>query len=301
MDELFVANIPDLAQWGELKSYLQDEPRPHLCTTLEVTVDQSSPQYDRIVQEMAVSIASARLPRHYLDIWKNKVSSQRELSPEDRLLIARALARGICHLNNSSQHETPTCTEEHFKGHIVEVLLYCLRVYVRNNGNDKPCIFQPPFPKATPTTGGIDLLEIGETEGEFYFHIWECKGTDGSVISAFRIAAKHLCDPESTSYQSFMETYRCLIENDLLRTNDSLNDYVVDMPRKFYSPSPDSSKRLGATIGTGSNYTLSCTHSFSEKIGDSVGSGHINCQTVIIKIIDFPQFRQDVFQYLWNI
>jgi len=50
MDKLFVENIPDLAQWGELKSYQQDQPRPHLCTTLEVTIDQSSPQYQHMVQ-----------------------------------------------------------------------------------------------------------------------------------------------------------------------------------------------------------------------------------------------------------
>lgn len=301
MDELFAANIPDLAQWGELNSRLQDAPRPHRCNILEVTIAQNSPRYNRIVQEMAVSIASARLDRHYLDIWKHKVIDNQELSSEDRLLIVKALSRGVCHQSNSDQQETPTCNEEHFKAHIAEVLLYCLRIYIGNHGNDKPLMFQPPFPKATPTTSGIDLLEVGKAEDEFYFHIWECKGTDGSVTTAFRAAAKQLCDPESTSYQSFMETHRCLIENDLLNTDDSINDYVASMPRKFYSPSPDNSKRLGATVGTGSNYTLSCTHSFSEKIGDSVINDHTNCQAIIVKIINFPQFRQDVFNYLWNI
>jgi len=165
----------------------------------------------------------------------------------------------------------------------------------------KPLIFVPGKPKANPASGGIDLLEIGETKESYYFQIWECKGTDGSVTASFTEAADQLCSASGTAYQGFMEAHRCLLESDALKADRRLKDFAREMPHKFYGHVPHKSKRLGGVVGSGSNYKNSCWHPFLNKVNGSITNGHYNCQTVVIRIVNFPQFRKDVFDYLWNI
>jgi len=223
------------------------------------------------------------------------------LSKKNRIIIARALARGTCRSGSNWRCGIPVCNDDHFLGHMVEVLLFCLRIYLAKNGHVHPHIFEPPRPKASSATPGIDLLEVGETGSGYYFLIWECKGTDGAVKAALVEAANQLSGSDSTAYQSFMEAYRCLQGSELLRADRPLATFVSEMPRRFYASPAHSSKRLGGAVGTGSNYTTSCVRSFPRKIDDSVSNSHAHCQVVIIKIVDFSQFREDVFRHLWNI
>ncbi len=301
MDALFVANVPDISQWGTLRLDRYDTPRPHLCRTLEITLCRGSSDYMRIVHEVARSIASARLDAHYLDLWDKAALLKEKLSKKNRMIIARALARGTCRSGDNWRCGNPVCNDNHFLGHIVEVLLYCLRIYLAKNDRVHPRIFEPPRPKASSVTPGIDLLEVGETNSGYYFLTWECKGTDGDVRVALVEAASQLCESDSTAHRSFMEAYRCLQGSDFLKDDSSLAAFVSEMPRRFYESPPHSSKRLGGVVGTGSNYTTSGISSFSKEIDNSVVSGHAHCQVVIIKIADFHKFREDVFQGLWNI
>jgi hypothetical protein len=301
MDALFSAKVPDIPSRGSLKSKRPDTPIPHYYRTLEFTLAQGTAEYSYLVYDMALAIACARLNHSYLRLWQNAVTGKRRLSNVDRQAIAYALARGICHSGYSGLNKPPKCNDDNFKGHIIEVLLFCLRVYLHRKGNAKPIIFVPSKPKANPASGGIDLLEIGETKDSHYFQIWECKGTDGSVTASFTQAAVQLCSSNGTAYQSFMEAYRCLLEGDVPKSDGSLKAFIEEMPRRFYGSPPHRSKRLGGVVGSGSNYKSSCCHSFLNKINGSITNGHYNCQTVIIRIADFPQFREDVFNYLWNI
>ena len=301
MDALFSANVPDIPSRGSLKSKRSHLPIPHSYRTLEFIVARGTAQYSHLVHDMAVAIACARLDPNYLRLWQIAVTGTQSLSKNDRQAIAYALARGICHSGYGGLGKPPKCNDDNFKGHIVEVLLFCLRVYLHRKGHASPLIFVPGKPKANPASSGIDLLEIGETRYSYYFQIWECKGTDGSITASFTEAAEQLCSSSGTAYQGFMEAHRCLLESDLLKTDGRLKTFVGEMPRRFYGSPPHNSKRLGGVVGSGSNYRDSCCHPFLNKINGSITNGHYNCQTVVIRIANFPQFREDVFNYLWNI
>lgn len=298
MDSLFVANVPDLSQWSTLHTRRYNHPRPYLCRTLEFTIQEGSPRYMDNVHEMARSIASARLDSHYLHLWNRAVRRLARLTSTDRIVIARALARGICRSGSDWRRGVPQCNDDHFKGHIVEMLLFCLRVYLMRNGGAHPCLFEPPRPKASSATGGIDLLELGKTRDGYYFQVWECKGTDGGVSGALVTAANQLCASDSTAYQSFMEAHRSLQVNYL---SNALANFVREMPRRFYESPPHRSKRLGGAVATGSNYMASDTQSFARTVDGLVTNGHVHCHVVIVKIANFPRFREDVYQHLWNI
>jgi len=300
MDALFTANVPDIPKSGSLKYEQADVPIPHSYRTLEFIIVPGTAQYSHLVHDMALAIACARLNQNYLHLWQRAVTGKQGLSRNNKQAIAYALARGICHSGYSGPNKPPKCNDDNFKGHVVEVLLFCLRVYLYRKGHARPLIFVPGKPKANPASGGIDLLEIGKTQHSYYFQIWECKGTDRSITASFTKAADQLCSSNGTAYQSFMEAHRCLLENDALETDGHLKTFAREMPRRFYG-SPHKSKRLGGVVGSGSNYRNSCWHPFLNKVNESVVNGHSNCQTVVIRIVNFPQFRKDVFNYLWNI
>jgi hypothetical protein len=301
MDALFTANVPDIPKGGSLKYKRLDVPIPHSYRTLEFIVAPRTPQYSRLVHDMALAIACARLNQNCLRLWQRAVMGTQKLSEVDRQAIAYALARGICHSGYAGPDKPPKCNDDNFKGHIVEVLLFCLRVYLHKMGNASPIIFVPGKPKANPASGGIDLLEIGETKGSYYFQLWECKGTDSSVTASLTQAAEQLCSPSGTAYQSFMEAYRCLLERDACKSDQPLKAFIGEMPRRFYGSPPHRSKRVGGVVGSGSDYTESCCHRFLERVNGLIINGHNNCQLVVIKIVNFPQFRKDVFSHLWNI
>ena len=251
---------------------------------------------------VARSIASARLDERYLKLWENVVTGKGGLSDGERAILARALSRGICSSGTCSPTEVPERSDDHFKGHLVEVLLFSLRVHLANKGHADPKMFEPGHPKASPATPGIDLLEVGETAKGYYFHIWECKGTDKNTTSAMADAAAQLCTSNGTAYQGFMEAYKCLQENGLLTTNGPLASFVREMPRMFYDCPRHAAKRLGSAVATGTDHAIQ--HSiatFAEKVGCEVADGHPHCQPVVIRIPDFEHFRGDVFRHLWNI
>lgn len=301
MDALFVANVPDLSGWGNLSFNKQDAPRRHLCRTIDITVQQGAPDYTRIVHEVAHSIASARLDNHYLKLWEEAVVNKRRLSKSEREIIARALARGVSRSGSTSMNTVPLRNDNLFMAHLVEVILFCLRVYLANSGHARPQIFEPPRPKASPATPGIDLLEIGEGKQGYYFHIWECKGTDANARAALAEAASQLCAENGTAYQGFMEAYRCLQMNNILGVDKTLAEFVSNMPRMFYGSSTHRSKRLGGIVGTNSNHAASHADSFANRVGNSAAGQYAHCQVVVVSIAKFPQFREDVFQHLWNI
>lgn len=299
MDRVFLANIPDISRWGTLKTTTSIQPRQHTYHTLMVTVNSSAASYRNVVNEMAVLIAAARLSQEYLSLWSNAVARRVTLTEEDRKLIGRALARGTCRSRSDWQHSIPPCNDDHFKGHLVEVLLFCIRIYLDRNGTSDIRIFQPPIPKMNSATGGIDLLEVGQISSDYYFHVWECKGTDTDLVAAFGEAAAQLCASDGTAHQGFMEAHRCILARNL--RDRPLVQFIRDMPRKFYCTPAHNSKRLGGAVGTGLSFNTKNIEDFSRKIGVSATNTHANCQAIIVRIIDFPQFRKDVYQYLWNI
>jgi hypothetical protein len=301
MDTIFVTNVPNIPSRGSLTSTQSDTPIPHTYRTLEFTVAPGAVEYPDWVHDMALAIACARLDSHYLSLWEGAVTGKQALSEDDKKAIAYALARGICHSGYGGPGYPPKCNDDNLKGHMVEVLLFCLRVHFRRKGVASPIIFVPGKPKANPASGGIDLLEIGETKESYYFQIWECKGTDGSVTASFTEAADQLCSSSGTAYQSFMEAHRCLLDSEVLKADERLKDFAREMPHRFYGSIPHKSKRLGGVVGSGSNYKNSCWHPFLNKINGTITTGHSNCQTVIIRIANFPQFREDVFNDLWSI
>jgi hypothetical protein len=235
MDSFFVAQVPDLSRWGTLGSGRQNTPRPYMSRTLDITLLRGTPEYANVVNGVARSIATARLDNHYLHLWDEATAGKGELSENDQLVLTQALSRGICSSGARRPGEVPQCNDDNFKGHLVEVMLFCLRVYLANRGNVHPHVFEPPRPKVNPATPGIDLLEVGETTNGFYFQIWECKGTDSDAGAALRHAAIQLCATDGTAYQGFMEAYCCLQMSDVLRSNDSLAQFISEMPRMFYA------------------------------------------------------------------
>lgn len=96
MDTLFVTNVPDLSKWGTLRSVSSDTPRPYLCRTLDITIQQSTPEYTKMIYEVARSIASARLDSYYLNLWDEATARKTSLSKDDQSALTQALARGIC-------------------------------------------------------------------------------------------------------------------------------------------------------------------------------------------------------------
>jgi hypothetical protein len=97
MDALFTANVPDIPKGGSLKYKRLDVPIPHSYRTLEFIVAPRTPQYSRLVHDMALAIACARLNQNCLRLWQRAVMGTQKLSEVDRQAIAYALARGICH------------------------------------------------------------------------------------------------------------------------------------------------------------------------------------------------------------
>jgi len=170
MDTLFLTNVPNIPNWGSLISKQSNVPIPHAYRTLDFIIARGTAHYTDWVHDMALAIACARLDPQYLRLWQEAVTGKQGLSKDDRQAIAYALARGICHSGYSGLDKSPKCNDDNFKGHIVEVLLFCLRVYLHRKGHARPIIFVPGKPKANPASGGIDLLEIGETQHSYYFH-----------------------------------------------------------------------------------------------------------------------------------
>jgi hypothetical protein len=300
MDALFAANVPDLSAWGTFVHVKRSTPRKHLHRSLDISVQASAPNYQQIIHELSRCIASARLDIQYLQLWENAVNGTIHLSTNDQSLIARALARGICAAGTVTPTSIPVCNDDHFKGHLVEVIHYCIRIFLLNTGKAHPLIFEPSLPKASPTIPGIDLLEVGGIDGRFHFFVWECKGTDASAVTALNKAAAQLCSPEGTAQQSFMEAYRCLQTADILNHDHNLAQFVAEMPRAFYDASANEAKRFGGMVGTSMGSPVSVT-SFVGGVGDSVSDSHQHCQVVVVRIKDFDQFRRDVFGHLWNI
>lgn len=196
MDKLFADNVPDIGQWGKFQENQYTNPRRYIFTLLEITPEPGSPRYLQVVQEMACAVANARLPGSYAEPWKKAVEGRVRLTDEEREPIARALMRGICRSGSDWRQGVPPCNDESFKAHLAEVLLYCVRIYLLERGGG-PLIFQPPTPKMNPNSPGIDLLEVGRTGRGYYFHVWECKGTDESVAGALAEAANQLTSPQS--------------------------------------------------------------------------------------------------------
>ncbi len=301
MDELFVTNVPDLTKWGTLSGIPVNDPRPYHCHTLEITISPGAPNYDDVVCEVARSIACARLNNHYLMLWDEATTNRTPLAGEDQFVLIQALSRGICSPGTRNLGEIPPCNDDHFKGHLVEVLLYCMRAYLAKSGEAHPCIFEPPYPKAISASPGIDLLEVGGIDDELYFQVWECKGTDGDARAALRDAADQLCVSNGTAYQGFMQAYRCLQTNDSVVRDSPLFQFINRMPRMFFQVPAHDSKRFGGAVGFNTDDSSSPANSFATKVNNAVGPSRKHCQVVLFKIANFPQFRKDVFQQLWSI
>ena len=95
-----------------------------------------------------------------------------------------------------------------------------------------------------------------------------------------------------------MEAHRSLqAPND----DEDLVDFIVRMPRLFYGSSPHRAKRLGGIVASGKPHSSDASATFAEKVGTTVASSRVNCQAAIIHIVDFPQFRDDLYEHLWNI
>lgn len=300
MDSFFATHVPDISLWGTLKTEPLTGSRNYLCKRLNISISPSSPNYSDVVHEVARSIASARLRERELRLWEEAVLFSETLRADDQEVIARAVTRGICKSGSDWRLGVPTWNEDHFKGHLVEVLLFSLQIFLSSGLGNKLHIFEPARPKAVTATGGIDLLEVGEHKGEYYFHVWECKGTDVDVRGAYSDAAKQLVSPTGTAYQGFMEAYRSLQITDTIASNTSLMNFIRAMPKIFYASSHPQ-KRLGAVVASGPTITSADLQGFARVVGSTVSGDYHHCQVIVIQINDFPQFRKDVYQHLWNI
>jgi hypothetical protein len=303
MDPVFVANVPDISSWGTFHIQKHNSPRKYMSGFLDITLKPGAPLYEKVLHDIAKAITSSRLKGTELSLWESAVLGSAKLSDENRNIIAAALARGITESDRDWSKKRPRWSEDHFKGHLVEVLLYCLRCNAGCTGGLKPIVFQPSRPKIMSGTPGIDLLEVGKVGGKYYFQIWECKGTDGEAKPALSAAGKQLTEMKETAYQGFMEAYRSLIENPIISKDTSLNAFITDLPHLFYRatiPPPDA-KGLAGIVGTGSNADSSHTEIFAAVVGGAVAGHHVNCNAVIIKIDNFSKFRKDLYNHLWNI
>lgn len=300
MDSFFAAHVPDISQWGTLKLETLKGSRKYLCKKLSISISSSSPNYADVVHEIARSIASARLRERELRLWEEAVLFSENLNADDQEVIARAITRGICKSGSDWRLGVPTWNDDNFKGHLVEVLLFSLQIFLSSGTGNKIHIFEPSRPKAMTATGGIDLLEVGEYKGEYYFHVWECKGTDVDIRGAYSDAAKQLVSSTGTAYQGFMEAYRSLQSTDTITHNSSLMSFIDDMPKIFYG-STHPQQRLGAVVASGPTITSTDSQGFARLVGSTVSDDYHHCQVIVIQINDFPQFRRDVYQHLWNI
>lgn len=293
-------HVPDISGWGAIKIEPIAGSRKYLCKRLNITISTSSSNYWDVVHEIARSIASARLRERELRLWEEAVLFSESISAEDQEAIARAITRGICKSGSDWRSGVPIWNEDNFKGHLVEVLLFSLQIFLASTTGSKLHILEPPRPKAMTATGGIDLLEVGEYKGDYYFHVWECKGTDVDVRGAYSDAAKQLVTSTGTANQAFMEAYRSLQITDSILRNSSLMNFIRKMPRIFYA-SCHPQKRLGAVVASGPSITSKDSQVFARLVGSTVSDDYHHCQVIVIQIDDFPQFRKDVYQHLWNI
>lgn len=302
MDQLFINNVPDVLSWGEYQSRNFTEPRQYKRRTLTITVDADDENYQEIVNELALSIANARLSEQYLEIWRLAAFEEQPCSQQDREIIARALKRGISESGADWMHEAPAMNVEAFKGYVAEVLHYCIRVNLQQRGVARPILYEPPRPKESSGTPGIDLLEIGGNYENFYFTIWECKGTESeNPGSLFYNTACQLVDEDGTALNSFMESHRVLQEATIVGENDELRDFVREMPRAFYAKPPNRKKRYGGTVCSHHPHTGRGINRFPRKIDENAFNARHNCQAIAIHINDFRTFRNDLYETLWNI
>ena len=300
MDSFFATHVPDISRWGDLKVEPLTGSRSYLCKRLKISISSSSPNYSDVIHEIARAIASARLRERELRLWEEAVLFSEDLSATDQEIIARALKRGICKSDSDWRLGVPLWNEEHFKGHLVEVLLFILQIFLSSSVGNTIHIFEPPRPKPMTATGGIDLLEVGEYKGKYYFHVWECKGTDADVRGAYSDAARQLVSPGGTAYQAFMESHRSLQVTDTITSNSPLMDFIREMPKIFYGGT-HSQQQVGAVVASGLPITPTDSQGFARIVGSTVSSDYHHCQVMVIQIQDFPRFRKDVYQHLWNI
>ena len=302
MDLLFIRNVPDILSWGNYQSTRRTRPRHHIRRTLVITINEGDQNYQSILNDLAQAIASARLSEPHLEIWRLAVLEEEPCPPEDIEIIARALKRGISESGADWVAGPPRMNPDAFKGYVAEVLHYCIRVNLRNRNIAHPIHFEPPRPKESSGTPGIDLLEIGGNEEQFYFTVWECKGTDAAnPKNRFHNAACQLVDVDGTALNSFMESHRVLQEAQIFDGNDDLRDFVREMPRTFYSSPPKREKRLGGMVCSHHPHTDGGINRFSRKIGGQAYNSRYNCQAIAIHINDFTTFRGDLYRTLWNI
>ena len=300
MDEFFLENVPDLSRWGAIQQQNFDGPRPHTCDILRCQINDQSPIYQTIIEDMACVIASTRLTREYFNLWAQAAKRTHQLSPENMKSIACALARGIATSQSNYEQGMPECNDENLKGHIAEILLFCLRVNLLGRDRVSQYLFQPPRPKENPSTPGIDLFELGQSDDGYYFQLWECKGTDDYIEQRLSEAAKQLCLFHRTAKQSFMEAYRSIV--DLIPSgNSGLLDFYNQIPRRFFNSLPHESKRLGGSITFSLSEEQPNLTLFAKHVNGAVSGRHVHCHVAIVSIINFPKFRNDVYKYLWNI
>lgn len=302
MDQLFVNNVPDVLSWGNYQSENFTAPRRYKRRTLIITVHAGDENYQEILNDLALAIASARLSEQDLEIWRLAAFEEQPCSQQDREIIARALKRGISESGADWMAGLPRMNIEAFKGYVAEVLHYCVRVNLQQRGVAHPIHYEPPRPKESAGTPGIDLLEIGGNEEQFYFTVWECKGTETvNPGSRFYNAACQLVDKGGTALNSFMESHRVLQEAQIFDGNNDLRDFIREMPRIFYSSPPKREKRLGGMVCSHHPHSDRGIDRFPRKIDDHVFNRRHNCQAIAIHIDDFTTFREDLYRTLWNI
>lgn len=302
MDQLFVNNVPDVLSWGTYKSGNFTDPRRYKRRTLTIKVHVGDENYQKILNDLALAIASARLSEQFLEIWRRAAFKKQPCSQQDREIIARALKRGITESGADWMTEPPKVNKENFKGYVAEVLHYCVRVNLQQRGVAYPIHYEPPRPKENAGTPGIDLLEIGGKAEQFYFTVWECKGTEtANPGSRFYNAACQLVDEDATALNSFMESHRVLQESQTFDRNHDLLDFIRKMPRIFYSSPPKKEKRLGGMVCSHNPHSDRGINRFPRKIDDHVFNNRHNCQAIAIHIDDFATFRKDLYRTLWNI
>jgi hypothetical protein len=302
MDLLFVRNVPDILSWGNYQSSNSSNPRHHIRRTLVLNIHNDDHNYQSILNDLAKAIASARLSELDLEKWRLAAFGVEPCSQEDREIIARALKRGISASGADWRTGAPRMNLQAFKGYVAEVLHYCIRVTLRNRNIAHPIHFEPSRPKESSGTPGIDLLEVGGVDNQFYFTVWECKGTDAvNPGSRFYNAACQLVDKDGTALNSFMETCRVLQEAPIIHGNDELRDFIREMPRIFYSSSPKREKKLGGIVCSHHPHTDHGIDCFPRKIDDNAFNRRSNCEAIAIHINDFITFREDLYRTLWNI
>lgn len=120
MDQLFVNNVPDVLSWGNYQSDNFTDPRRYKRRTLTITVHPGEENYQEILNDLALAIASARLSEQFLEIWRLAAFGEHPCSQQDREIIARALKRGISESGSDWMVGPPVMNIEAFKGHVAE-------------------------------------------------------------------------------------------------------------------------------------------------------------------------------------